>query len=104
MESPYIIGPKWDKYLKLTQLVGIIILIFSVGIIWGRTQDRMFDSAEQKNSTIIHTDPESLMFKDFHMSLRDKQSEFVTRREYELLVKGQDEIKEMIRDLQPSKK
>lgn len=93
----YIKTSVWDRVLKYAQLISVIILIFTIGVTWGKSQDRMFDNAEQKASTISHSDPKNPGYKDIHMTLQENQAEFVTRREYILLLKGQDEIKDMIR-------
>lgn len=92
-------GTFLDKVLRIAQLGSVITLIFVIGVTYGRSQDRMFDSAEQKTETINHTDSSHPNYKDVHMTLAEKQDEFVTRREYKLLLKGQDEIKQALRDL-----
>ena len=88
----HVLVPKHERYLRYVSLVSVIALIFTIGISWGKADDRMFDSAEQK-TTIIN----SIETLDV-MSLDEMQDEFVTRREYELLLQGQSEIKDMIRE------
>jgi hypothetical protein len=58
----------------------------------------MFDNIKQKSRVISHSDPTEDGYKDIHMTLKEQQKEFVTRREYNLLIKGQDEIKTMLRE------
>jgi len=91
-------GTFWDKVLRLAQLASVLVLIFTIGVTWGRAQDRMFDDPSQKSRVVTHSDQKAEGYSDIHMTLQEKQEEFVTRREYILLIKGQDEIKDMIRE------
>jgi len=96
----HVLIPKTERWIRYASLVGVVVLIFTVGVTWGQSGDRMFKDSEQLNTTVTHADEDSKAYKDVHMTLAEKQAEFVTRREYDLLVKGQDEIKELIRDLE----
>lgn len=69
----YVLIPTWEKYLRYISIVGVVSLIFYTGV-W--TND------STKN---LSTHVES---KDIHMPLQEKQQEFITRREYEIILKN----------------
>jgi len=67
-----------DKWVRYANLLGIVILIFSIGAWKSDAENRMFDDAAQKARTISHSEA-----SDTHMPLIKKEEHFVTRREYE---------------------
>lgn len=69
----YVMIPTWERALRFVSLLGVVILIFYIG-------------AWTKNSEISasnHTDDTNV-----HMPLREKQKEFITRREYQITLKN----------------
>lgn len=76
-EGTYVLVPKWDYYLKYLSLLGIVTLIFYIGFDRKDMDTRIFDSPSQKNKVLDH-----LLSQEAHMSLKDKEDLFVTRREY----------------------
>ena len=95
---PSISGTFLDKVLRLAQLTSVLALIFTIGVTWGQSQEKMFDNPNQKSRVISHSDEQEAGYYDDHMTLKEGQKEFATRREYILLLKGQDEIKTILRE------
>lgn len=92
----HVLIPKSERWIRYSGLAGVILMIFVMGITWGQSQDRMFTSSEQKIITVNHADEEKKAYKDTHKTVSELSDYFVTRKEYELLLKGQDEIKLLI--------
>jgi len=99
----YVLIPKGERWLRYISLVSVISLIFSMGVFSANSKGKMFNSPEEKARTINHAKEDTRVYGEAHQTITQLQSEFVTRREYDMIVKGQDEIKEMIRDLSHQK-
>lgn len=66
----YQLIPTWERYLRYVSLIGFISLIFYIGT-WTNTVEKGIGN---------HADN-----TDLHRTLPEAQSEFVTRREFEIL-------------------
>lgn len=78
----------------ITFLSMLISTVFLFGSWTTNVENRIFDTPAQKEQVIGH--PKD---KNIHKTTSEMETYFVTRREYLLLKEGQDEIKDMIRDL-----
>ena len=69
----YTLIPTWERYLRLVSALGVVYLIFYLGA-WSKNAEVSFHN-HQSN-------------KDIHMPLMDAQTEFITRREYNITLKN----------------
>lgn len=93
----YVLVPKSERLIKYGSLIGIVLIIFAMGITWGQSEDKMFDNSAQKNNIINHADETKKTYTETHKTVSELSDYFVTIKQYELLVKGQDEIKDLIK-------
>jgi len=92
----------WSKAIKLAPLLSIIVLLFTVGMIWGKTEGRMFDDSKQKHESVSHSDPKGKVYEDSHLTMEQVNEEalarFVTKEDFNKVISGQNEIKQLILD------
>lgn len=72
-----------DRIIRVSQLVGVISLIFYLGAWTNSAETKMFDTPAQKEKTVSHLENSGM-----HMLLKDKEDHFVTRREYSITLKN----------------
>ena len=77
----YTLIPTWERYLRFLSLLGLVLLIFYIGA-WTKDSER---------NVSAHTDN-----KNVHMPLQEAQSEFITRREYNITLRN---IEKSLEDL-----
>lgn len=75
---------KWEIGFRYTILSTLAILIYSFSSTQTSYEERMFDDSKQKNDIVNHVEKPHTI----HMTLKEKQEEFVTRREYESVIKA----------------
>lgn len=92
----HVLIPRGERWLRYTSLISVVLLVFAMGAWTSASRGLMFDDKGQKNTVITHSHPDSEGYKAVHMTLEEAQDQFVTRREYQLLMKGQEDIKRLI--------